>query len=401
MGVSPAVRIGTNLGATAMLTAIRAETMVDGLSDHPRSNRIVVIKDRRIDGVETGDPALPSDTRWLEAPILAPGFLDLQINGAADVLFNHAPTVDSVAKIAAGAHCGGAAYLLPTFITAEGQSYRQALEAASAAIDQDVPGVLGLHLEGPFLSPKRPGIHDAAAIRSIDAADLDCLCDHRSGVRLITLAPEEQPKGAIERLAQSGWIVFAGHSEATFEVMHEARAAGLRGVTHLFNAMSQITPREPGLVGSVLDDDQLFAGIIADGFHVHPANLRLAVDRLGKERLCLVTDAMPTLGGKRSSFELAGKTIRLEEGRLSDAEGRLAGAHLSMAEAVRNLVALTGVGLVVALEMASTTPARALGLGAELGRIERGYRAGLTVLNDDLHCLGVMTDGYWRPTNED
>jgi N-acetylglucosamine-6-phosphate deacetylase len=384
-----------------MLTAIRAETMFDGLSDHPLSNRIVVIKDCRIDGIETGDPDLPADTRWLEAPVLAPGFLDLQINGAADVLFNDLPTVEGIAKIATGAGRGGAAYLLPTFITAAGQSYGRALEAVSAAIDQDVPGVLGLHLEGPFLSPKRPGIHDAAAIRPIEISDLDYLCDHRSGVRLITLAPEEQPTGAIERLCEAGWIIFAGHSEASFDVMRGAAAAGLRGVTHLFNAMSQITPREPGLVGSVFDDDRLVAGIIADGIHVHPANLRLAVDRLGKERLCLVTDAMPTLGGKRLSFELAGKTIRLEGGQLSDVEGRLAGAHLSMAEAVRNLVSLTGVNLAAALEMASATPARTLGLGAELGRIERGYRAGLTVLSDDLHCLGVMTDGHWRPSNED
>ena len=223
--------------------------------------------------------------------------------------------------------------------------------------------------------------------------DLDALAAEDGGARLITLAPEEQPDGVIERLAEAGWTVFAGHSDATFDQIRRAADAGLEGVTHLFNAMSQITPREPGLPGAALDHRRLFAGIIADGLHVHPANLRLAADRLGAGRLCLVTDAMPTLAGARTSFTLAGKTIRLDDGRLIDADGTFAGAHLSMIEAVRNMMRLADVSLAHALRMASTAPAHALGLGDRLGRIAPGYRAGLTLLDATLGVQGVIVDG--------
>lgn len=380
-----------------MLTAIRADKLFDGLADQPLTARTVVVRDGRIEAVAAGDPALPSDACLLKTPLLVPGFVDMQINGAADVLFNDEPMVRAIAAIAAGARTGGTACLLPTFITAGGQAYLQAIAAADQALEAGVPGVLGIHLEGPFLSPARPGIHDTDAIRPVQPEDLEALVEAQAGVRLITLAPEEQPSGVIEKLVRAGWTVFAGHSDAGFEVMRRAASEGLAGVTHLFNAMRQIGPREPGLVGSVLDDERLFAGIIADGHHVHPANLRLAVSRLGSERLCLVTDAMPTLGGRSPSFKLAGKTIRLDQCRLTDAEGRLAGAHLSMAEAVRNLVELAGTPLPDALRMASTTPAKALGLGDRLGRIAPGYQAALTFLDDRLCSNGVFVDGHWLP----
>ncbi|MEM9627519.1 MAG: N-acetylglucosamine-6-phosphate deacetylase [Pseudomonadota bacterium] len=383
-----------------MLKAIRAEKLFDGLSDHPQLGRTVVIEDGLIVDVVADDPALPAESEQFDTPLLAPGFIDMQINGAMDVLFNDQPTVETISRIAQGARRGGCAYLLPTFITAGGQAYRQAMCAARDALDQGVPGVLGAHLEGPFLCKARPGIHDAAAIRMIEPADIDHLLDHRSGVRLITLAPEEQPPGTIQKLADAGWIVFAGHSDAGFDQMAFAMGEGLRGVTHVFNAMSQVTPREPGVVGSALADRGLFAGIIADGHHVHPANLRLAADRLGADRLCLVTDAMPTLFGTRTSFSLTGKDIHLSDGRLIEVDagenlvdGRLAGAHLSMIDAVRNMIRLTGVSTGEAIRMASATPAHALGLVGELGRIAPGYRAGLTLLDEGLGLLGVIVDG--------
>jgi len=380
-----------------MLTAIRAKKLFDGHTDRPLANRIVVVRERRIEGVLTGDPALPIEADWLDAEILTPGFVDLQINGAGDIFFNDAPTASSIAKIGAAARQGGCAHLLPTFITANGDAYFEAIDATVAAIENRMPGLLGLHLEGPFLSPKRPGIHEASAIRPIENRDLDLLTGHQAGMRLITIAPEEQPAGVIERLVDAGWIVFAGHSEATRSDMQRAKDAGLQGVTHLFNAMSQMMPREPGIVGSVFDDESLFAGIIADGHHVHPANLRLAVNQLGAERLCLVTDAMPTLFGEKKAFQIGGKMIQLSNGRLADGEGRLAGAHLSMAGAVQNLVEMTDASLAEALTMASRTPARALGLGDQLGRIDKGYRASLTFLDDGLQCTGVMIDGQWFP----
>jgi N-acetylglucosamine-6-phosphate deacetylase len=379
-----------------MLTAIRAVRLFDGIANQPLGHRTVIITDGLIDAVVEGDPALPGDAVHIETPLAAPGFIDLQINGAGDRLFNDGPDVDTLAAIAAGARKGGAAYLLPTFITAEGDAYRQAIDAVQEARERSVPGLLGIHLEGPFLSPKRPGIHDAAAIRRIDAADLAHLRACQSGVRLITLAPEEQTPGVVAQLAEAGWIVFAGHSEAAFSDMSRAADEGLTGVTHLFNAMSQVTPREPGVVGSAFADQRLVAGIIADGHHVHPINLRLAASMLGPDRLCLVTDAMPTLGGVLKTFTLAGKKIGLRDGRLTDVDGTLAGAHLSMAEAVANMVRLAGVSLVDALRMASTTPAKALGLDSEFGRIAPGMRAGLTLLDDQLAPKAVVVDGQMQ-----
>lgn len=377
-----------------MLTAVRAERLFDGLSDQPFPHRTVIINDGLIDEIVAGDPALPDDAAYLDTPILAPGFIDMQINGARGLLFNDVLTVETISAMAAASRLGGAAYILPTFITARDQAYREAIDTVATARDQDISGVLGIHLEGPFLSPKRPGIHDASAIRQIESGDLDHLIECHDGVRLITLAPEEQPAGTIQRLTAAGWTVFAGHSEASFDDMSLAADEGLRGITHLFNAMSQIAPRDPGLVGSAFDDRRLFAGIIADGHHVHPANLRLAVTCVGAERLCLVTDAMPTLGSSETAFTLNGKTIHLENGWLTDAEGTLAGAHLSMIEAVRNMVRFTGISPADALRMASTAPADALGLDKELGRIAPGFRAGLTLLDVGLTVQGVIADGH-------
>ncbi|MEZ5932227.1 MAG: N-acetylglucosamine-6-phosphate deacetylase [Alphaproteobacteria bacterium] len=377
-----------------MLSAIRAEKLYDGIVDQALTQRTVVIADGRIEAVVAGDPALPADAEIIDTPVLAPGFIDLQINGAADRLFNDAPGVATLDAIATGARAGGAAWILPTFITAHGKTYLEAIDAVDAAIEQGVAGILGIHLEGPFLSPKRPGIHDRSAIRRIMPDDLDFLTACKIGVRLITLAPEEQPAGTIQRLADAGWTVFAGHSEATADDMKKAADEGLSGVTHLFNAMSQIQPREPGVVGSTLDDARLFAGIIADGLHVHPANLRLAAARLGSERLCLVTDAMPTLGGRRTSFILGGREIRLRDGQLTDANGTLAGAHLSMIDAVKAMTQLAGVPLADAFRMAATAPARALGLDKDLGRIAAGYRAGLTLLDETLAVRGVALGGH-------
>lgn len=376
-----------------MLSAIRAEKLFDGLAGRPLAHRTVVIAGGLIEGIVSGDPALPDHAAITETPVLAPGFIDLQINGAADRLFNDAPTVETLSAIAAGARQGGAAHILPTFITAASRAYHQAIDAVDAAIDRRMPGILGIHLEGPFLSPIRPGIHDRSAIRPVTPADLNSLTSSGTGVRLITLAPEEQPAGAIARLAHAGWSVFAGHSEATAADISRAAAEGLCGVTHLFNAMSQITPREPGVVGSALDDDRLFAGIIADGHHVHPANLRLAAACLGSERLCMVTDAMPTLFGRKTSFALADRHIHLRDGRLTDDTGTLAGAHLSMIEAVKNMIRLAHVPLADALRMASTAPASALGLNKTLGRITPGFRASLTLLDDALDVRGVIVDG--------
>ncbi|WP_299360756.1 N-acetylglucosamine-6-phosphate deacetylase [uncultured Paracoccus sp.] len=364
--------------------SIRAGLVFDGRADEPLPDHVVEIEAGRITALR---PARPGDPRPAAA-ILAPGFIDLQINGAADRQFNLDPTADTLARIAAGARAGGTAQLLPTFITAPGQDYRRALDAGRTAVERGVPGVLGVHLEGPFLSPARPGIHDAAAIRPLDAADVALLAAPFPGVLLVTLAPEGQDPAMIAALDRAGVILFAGHSEAQPGDLPPQ----IRGVTHLWNAMSQLAGRAPGLVGAALQSDRLFAGLIADGHHVAWGNVAMAA-RLMADRLCLVTDAMLTLAGTTEEFTLSGRRIWLAEGRLTDATGRLAGAHVAMDDCVRHMIRHAGVSPAAALRMASGNPARALGLDGSLGRIAPGWRANLTLLDADHDATGVVVDG--------
>lgn len=373
----------------ADLSAIRATELYDGLSDQPQRDRAVLIEGGRIVDVVNGAEASEVCDQVIETPIAAPGFIDLQLNGAGGVLFNDRPEAETLEVIAAGARKGGTAYFLPTFITDQDRKYERAMQAVAASA---TPGVIGLHLEGPFLSPERPGIHPAHCIRKLEAEDVALLSSCPVPL-LLTLAPEEAAAGLVAVLARAGVRVFAGHSQAGFDTIEAAEAAGLRGATHLFNAMSQITPREPGLVGAVLASGALCAGIIADGFHVHPANLRLALERMGPERLFLVTDAMSPLGTDLQEFELLGKRIFRSGGRLTNADGVLAGADLSMIEAVVQMDRMTGCGLGTAIRMASQTPARAMGLDDQLGSLSRGKRAGLTLLDRDLSVAGVVVDG--------
>ena len=375
----------------AVRLIVLPEALYDGETEQPLADRAIVIEGGRIRDV-TAAARAPAG-RTLHAAIAAPGFIDLQINGGGGVMFNDAPTRDTLRRMAQAARRGGTAHLLAPFITATGTSYLAAMQAVREAMAEAEPGILGLHLEGPFLSPARPGIHPPAAVRKLTPSDLDALCEGVGGPLLVTLAPEEAPPGAIARLGQAGVTVFAGHSEADHATMIRAADEGLRGGTHLFNAMSQLTGRAPGVVGALFDDARLFAGIIADDIHVHPANLRLALRVMGDRRLCLVTDAMATLDAPDARFSINGKTIAQKDGRLADAEGRLAGAHLAMNEAVRNMCRLTGASRAQALRMAATTPAEALGLGQELGRIAPGMRASITLLSHDLEACGTIVDG--------
>ena len=265
--------------------------------------------------------------------IVAPGFIDLQINGAGGVMFNDTPDAQTIARMAAAARIGGTCHIMPTYITAAGTGYRDALAAVAACSG---PEILGVHLEGPFLSPEKPGIHPADHIRRLDAEDMTLLLAHRGRI-LLTLAPEEIEPSRVQTLTDAGLILFAGHSNADCKTVLQAAAAGLTGVTHLFNACSQLTAREPGVVGAALSDSRLFAGIIADGHHVSPRNLRLAHD-LMKGRLFLVSDTMPTFGSDITSFTVGAERITLENGRLTSGEGRLAGAHLGLDRAVRVMV---------------------------------------------------------------
>ena len=378
------------------LSAIAARLLYNGASDDALSDQLVTIADGCIAEVEPlagGDP--PPGT--LMADVLAPGFIDMQINGAADAQFNEEPTADALDRIAGGARQGGTAHILPTFITSPGTDYRKAIAAANEALTKGIPGILGVHLEGPFLSKDKPGIHQPTFIRPLTEADVEAILQ-AIGTVLVTLAPEEQEQRLIRTLTGAGVRVFVGHSNATSADMEAAIDAGVCGVTHLFNAQAQISGREPGVVGAALMKPELAAGIIADGLHVHPQNLAMAARLMG-DRLCLVTDAMKTLAGSTIRFDLYGTPVTLGDGRLTGPDGTLAGAHLAMDEAVRNAITMMHCAPARAFRMASTNPAKALGLGEKLGRIAPRYRASLTALDSQLRATHTVVDGMLFSAN--
>ncbi len=367
---------------------ILARTLYDGTGAEPRKDVLIEISKgifTRIAPYRTGE----AQQELEEQSIVAPGLIDIQINGANDVQFNDTPTVEGLRRIAQGAERGGTAWILPTFVTAHGRSYLKAMSAARAAIESGVPGILGLHLEGPFLNPARPGIHEKSAIRRADEADIAALTAPFPGPLLLTVAPEQMPAGTIRRLADAGVIVFAGHSEATAADMRTATENGLTGATHLYNAMSQMQAREPGVVGSVLALDRLFAGIIADGHHVHWDTIRVAA-ALMPDRLCLVTDAMCTLAGTRRDFVFHDEVIRLEGGRLTSTDGTLAGAHIAMDASIRNMIDQGIVSPALAIRLASLNPARALGMEATIGSVATGLAACLTTFDQEWRATGVI-----------
>ena len=307
-----------------------------------------------------------------------PGFIDIQVNGGGDVLLNDDPSPAAMAHIARAHRKFGTTALLPTLITDTPEKMRAALAAANEAAATN-PGVPGIHLEGPFLSPEKPGVHNRALIRQPGPEDMEMLTAPRAGVTLVTLAPERVPSGFIAQLAKSGIRVSLGHSMATYDETKAAQAEGLSGFTHLFNAMRPLGSRDPGPVAAALETKAAFFGMIVDGEHVDPAVLRLALR--GAAHPMLVTDAMPPVGGSKSTFMLYGEEIAVRDGRCARADGTLAGAALDMASAVRNCVELLGVPLGHALRFASTEPARFLGLEAALGRLAPGYRADLVAFD--------------------
>lgn len=322
---------------------------------------------------------------------IAPGFVDLQVNGGADVLFNDEPTPEGIAAIAAAHRKFGTTALLPTLISDTPAKMKAALEAVETSLDAQ-PSVLGLHLEGPFLSPAKAGIHDPRAIRAPTSEDEGILCAPRKGKILMTLAPEAVPPQFIGRLARAGVRVALGHSMATYAQTKAAMAEGLTGFTHLFNAMRPLASRAPGPIAAALESKHAWYGLIVDGMHVDPAMLRLALRGAGQAML--VTDAMPPVGGRRSSFMLHGEEIRVERGRATSAAGTLGGAILDMAGAVRNCVDLLGVPLTEALTFASLHPARFMGLGNRLGRLAPGYRADIVAFEPgSLHVIATWVAG--------
>lgn len=345
-----------------------------------------------VDGAIFAAPAGDADRSVdLAGDLLIPGFIDIQVNGGGGVLFNDDPSVEGIAAIAAAHRRYGSAGILPTLISDALPRIAVALDAVDAAIAAGVPGILGAHIEGPFISPARHGIHREDRLSRMDADMVALLCRPRRGVVLLTVAPEVVPPETIARLTSAGVIVSLGHSDADWETTRHALDAGARGFTHLYNAMSQLRNRAPGMVGAALEDPEAYAGIILDGHHIHPASFRVALRAKPIDRLVLVTDAMPSVGSDAPSFMLQGRSIHREGDVLTSDDGVLAGSTLDMLSAVRNAMSQGNLTLAEAVAMATTSPAAFLRLPPPA--IAVGKPATMLRLSPDLKLRSIWIDG--------
>jgi N-acetylglucosamine-6-phosphate deacetylase len=361
------------------------------------SRHAVVVEGGRIQAVlpaNAVDTVLPR--RHLEG-LLAPGFIDVQVNGGGGVQFNDVTTPDGIAAIGAAHRRFGTTGYMVTLISDTRAKTEEAVAAANAGLATGLPGLLGIHIEGPFLNVERRGVHATAMIRPLEPKDLAILTSLGAGRTLVTLAPEKVAPADIRRLVEAGVIVAAGHTASDYETVRQALALGLTGFTHLYNAMPPLAGRDPGPVGAALEDRVSWCGLIVDLHHVSAVSLKVAIAAKGPERMMLVTDAMAPVGTDLTEFTFQGQRIMRAGGRLTTAEGRaagtLAGSDLDMATAVRNTVAHLGLKLEQALAMASRVPAAFLRLDSELGRLAPGYRASMVLLDEALKVKATWIDG--------
>ena len=338
---------------------------------------------------------LPSDANVHNVSgVVTPGFVDLQVNGGGGVLLNKTPTAEGIGAIAQAHRQYGTTAIMPTVITDSPGVLTAAVKAAIEAKDQ--PGIVGLHIEGPHISLPRRGTHKAQFVRKMDQTTISCvaaLC--KAGVKtMVTLAPEAASPAEIQALVELGAVVSIGHTDASSEDVKQAFAAGATCATHLFNAMSQMQGRAPGAVGAVLNSE-LYSGIICDGIHVADEMVGLAIRaRPVADRMFLVSDAMPTVGGP-DHFDLYGKTIRLQEGRLVNSEGGLAGAHVTQAEGLKRLIANVRASPEAALRMAVSTPAAVIS-AKELAQIRKRPLNDLLILDADWDVTGTVAEHLER-----
>jgi N-acetylglucosamine-6-phosphate deacetylase len=324
---------------------------------------------------------------------LLPGFIDVQVNGGGGVLLNDAPTPEGIAAIAAAHARFGTTAMLPTLISATPDLIARGLDAADEAIAAGVPGCIGIHVEGPVLNAKRRGIHSEGNLRKLDDAMVDLLIRPRAGRVLFTIAPEYLHADQARALVAAGVVLAMGHSDADYETARAAFGMGVTGVTHLFNAMSALHHRNPGMVGAALENRSAWCGLIADGYHVHPAVMRIALASRPLDRFVLVTDAMPCVGSDLERFTLDGREITVADGRCVGADGTLAGASLDMAGAVRNAVDMAGLSVAQAVDMATVQPAEFLGIAGERGTIAAGRTADFVQLDRAMAPLATWIAG--------
>ena len=359
-----------------------------------RGAALLMDRDRIVEVAQADDERVRGATQVdLHGRLLLPGFVDVQVNGGGGVLFNDMPTVEGIRRIARAHARFGTTGFLPTLISDDLAVVATAIAAVDAAIAAGVPGVLGIHIEGPYLNERRKGVHNAAHFLELGRDAVALLRSLRHGVTLLTLAPELAKLEALDQLAAAGVILSAGHTNATATDIELARRHGLRGYTHLFNAMSQLTAREPGAVGAALAEDDSYCGLIVDGHHVDPRVLKVALRARRHDRFMLVTDAMPPIGTDARSFRLQGRTINVADGVCVDEQGTLAGTALDMSLAVRNAISMLALPPASAVRMASEYPANFLGLGASHGRLAPGYRADLVIADAGYNVLETWIGG--------
>ncbi|MCL1077950.1 N-acetylglucosamine-6-phosphate deacetylase [Parashewanella spongiae] len=364
-----------------MKKALINATVFDG--EQILSHHSVLIENNLITAVQASDLPLPNvdEVIDLSGSYLTSGFIDLQVNGGGGMLFNENPTIECIQCMTQAHRKYGTTALLPTLITDDYPVMSKAIDAVKTAIANNLSSVLGIHLEGPFLNVQKKGAHDSKKIKTVDAEGIAMLTQASKGITIATIAPETFLPSQISMLKEQGVIICAGHSAANYEQTKVALQAGVTGFTHLFNAMTPFQSRDPGMVGAALEDENSWFGIIADGHHVHPASLNVAIKAKKRGKAILVTDAMPTVGSTNASFTLNGEEIFVKDGKCINAAGSLAGSDLNMISAIKNTSLFTGLHWTEAVRMATVYPARAIGMENKLGFIKKGYIANLVALS--------------------
>jgi N-acetylglucosamine-6-phosphate deacetylase len=325
---------------------------------------------------------------------VVPGFIDVQVNGGGGAFFNAEQSVDCVKNIALAHAKYGTTALLPTLITDSIEVMENAADAIAHAIKENTAGIIGIHFEGPHLSSPKKGTHSERFIRPITEAEFTVFERQDLGIKIVTLAPETVSTADIKRLVKAGVKVSIGHSNADYHTATEALLAGADGFTHLFNAMSAFTSREPGVVGAALIDANSWCGLIVDGHHVHPISAKFAIDSKPQGKIILVTDSMPLVGTNDTEFDFFdGRKIVRTGDRLNSTTGELAGSVLDMASAVRNTVNSLNVNDAEALRMASFYPAEYLGIHNKKGQLKIGYDADFVVIDDNYSAIETFIAG--------
>ncbi|NGZ68163.1 N-acetylglucosamine-6-phosphate deacetylase [Vibrio aestuarianus subsp. cardii] len=373
------------------LTNCKIYTGSNVLVDHA-----VIIKNELIEAVcPLAD--LPQDitTQDLKGANISPGFIDLQLNGCGGVMLNDEVTADTMQTMHKANLKSGCTSFLPTLITSSDEDMRQAIAAAREYQTKYKNQSLGLHLEGPYLNVMKKGIHSVDFIRPSDDNMINTMCENSDVIAKVTLAPEHNNPQHIERLAKAGIVVSIGHTNATYTEARNSFESGITFATHLFNAMTPMVGREPGVVGAIYDTPDVYAGIIADGFHVDYANIRIA-HKIKGEKLVLVTDATAPAGANMDYFIFVGKKVYYRDGKCVDENGTLGGSALTMIEAVQNTVEHVGIALDEALRMATLYPAKAIGVDNKLGRIKKGMVANLAVFDRDFNVQATVVNGKYE-----